>query len=114
LEIAELGAIRQAAVPQQVAGFLEGRIAREIVDVVSAIREHAAIAVEKNRCETTLRRRLRDRLWAFRLWPYQINLIARAEAPRRRASWPDAIRSSARSLRLGKSTIAPERVSVDR
>jgi hypothetical protein len=34
-------------VPQQVAGFLEGRIAREIVDVVSAIREHAAIAVEK-------------------------------------------------------------------
>jgi hypothetical protein len=37
-------------VPQQVAGLLEGRIAREIVDVVSAIREHAAIAVEENRC----------------------------------------------------------------
>ena len=47
LQIAELGAVRQPAVPQQVAGFLEGREPREIVDVVPAIREHAAIAVEK-------------------------------------------------------------------
>ena len=56
LQIAELGAIRQAAVPQQVAGLLERRVAREIVDVVAAIREHAAIAVE----ETNARRRRDD------------------------------------------------------
>ena len=45
LQIAELGARRQAAVPQQVAHFLERRVPREIVDVVAAIGEHAAIAV---------------------------------------------------------------------
>ena len=47
LQIAELGAVRQAAVPQQVARLLERRVAREVVDVVAAIREHAAIAVEE-------------------------------------------------------------------
>ena len=47
LQVAELGAIRQAAMPQQVTGLLERRVAREVVDVVAAIREHAAIAVEE-------------------------------------------------------------------
>ena len=56
LQVAKLGAIRQPAVPQQVAGLLERRVARQVVDVVSAIREHAAIAVE----ETNPRRRRDD------------------------------------------------------
>ena len=46
LQVAELGARRQPAVPQQVADFFERRVPREIVDVVAAVREHAAIAVE--------------------------------------------------------------------
>jgi hypothetical protein len=46
LQIAQLRARRQAAVPEQVAGLLEGRVARQIVNVVSAIRQHAAIAVQ--------------------------------------------------------------------
>ena len=36
----------QAAVPQQVADLLEGRVARQVVDVVAAVREHAAGAIE--------------------------------------------------------------------
>ena len=51
LQIAELGAARQPAVPQQVADLLEGREPRQVVDVVAAIREHAAIAVEKQMAE---------------------------------------------------------------
>ena len=46
LQIAELGAVRQPAVPEQVADFLERRAAREIVDVVAVVRQHAAIAIE--------------------------------------------------------------------
>ena len=46
LQIAELGARRQPAVPQQVADLFEGRVPREIVDVVAAVGQHAAIAVE--------------------------------------------------------------------
>ena len=46
LQIAELGAIRQAPVPQQVADLLERRALRQIVDVVAEIRQHATIAVE--------------------------------------------------------------------
>jgi hypothetical protein len=34
-------------VPEQEAGFLKRRMAREIVDVVAAVREHAAVAVEE-------------------------------------------------------------------
>jgi hypothetical protein len=34
-------------VPQEIARFLERRVPREIVDVVPAIREHAAVAIEK-------------------------------------------------------------------
>ena len=47
LQVAKLGATRQPAVPQQVAGLLERGVARQVVDVVTAIREHAAIAVEE-------------------------------------------------------------------
>ena len=46
LQVAELGARRQAAVPEQVADLLERRVPGEIVDVVAAVGEHAAIAVE--------------------------------------------------------------------
>ena len=63
LQIAELGAIRQPAVPQQVAGLFKGRVAREVVNVVAAIRQHAAIAVEK-----TNARRGRDDVFETALW----------------------------------------------
>ena len=46
LEIAELRAGRQPMVPQKVADFLERGVARQIVNVVAAVGEHAAIAVE--------------------------------------------------------------------
>ena len=46
LQIAELGARRQAAMPQQEADFLERRVPREIVDVVAAVRQDAVIPVE--------------------------------------------------------------------
>jgi len=46
LQIAELGPRRQPAVPQQVADFFERGVAGEIVDVVAAIGQHAAIAIE--------------------------------------------------------------------
>jgi hypothetical protein len=46
LQIAELGAARQPAVPEQITDFLERCPLREIVDVVPVVREHAAIAVE--------------------------------------------------------------------
>jgi hypothetical protein len=46
LQIAKLLARRQAAVPQQVADFLEGGGSGEVVNVVAAVREYAAIAVE--------------------------------------------------------------------
>ena len=46
LQVAELGARRQPAMPEEVADFLEGRVLRQLVDVVAAVREHAAVAVE--------------------------------------------------------------------
>ena len=46
LEIAQLRARRQPAVPQQVAGLLKGRKSREVVNVVSAIRQNPAVAVD--------------------------------------------------------------------
>ena len=46
LQVAELGARRQAAMPQQVADFFERRVPRQVVDVVTAVRQHAAIAIE--------------------------------------------------------------------
>jgi hypothetical protein len=50
LQIAELAAVRQPAVPQKKAHFFERRATfriRQIVNVVSLIREHAAGAVQK-------------------------------------------------------------------
>ena len=46
LQVAELGARRQPPVPEQIADFFERRVPREIVDVVPAVRQHAAIAIE--------------------------------------------------------------------
>ena len=36
----------RSSVPQQIADFLEGRMFGEIVDVVAAVREHTALAIE--------------------------------------------------------------------
>ena len=46
LQVAELGPGRQPAAPQQVAHLLEGGVPRQIVDVVSVVREHATLTVE--------------------------------------------------------------------
>ena len=46
LQIAELRARRQPAMPEQVADLLEGRELGQVVDVVAAVGEHAALAVE--------------------------------------------------------------------
>ncbi len=46
LQIAELRARRQPPVPEEEADFLERRVSREVVNVIAAISEHAAIAVE--------------------------------------------------------------------
>ena len=46
LQVAELRARRQPPVPEQVADLFEGGGFREIVDVVAAVREDTAIAVE--------------------------------------------------------------------
>ena len=46
LQVAELGPGRQPPVPEQVADLLEGGVARQIVDVVPAIGQHAALPVE--------------------------------------------------------------------
>ena len=46
LQVAELGAVRQAAVPEQIADLLERRAARQIVDVVAEVRQHAAVAIQ--------------------------------------------------------------------
>ena len=46
LQVAELGAVRQPPVPEQVADLLEGRPLREVVDVVAVVRKNAAIAVQ--------------------------------------------------------------------
>src|SRR5688572_922879 len=63
LQIAELGARGQPAMPEQVADLLEGGGLRQVVDVVPAIREHAAIAVE-----VTDRRGRRDDVLEPALW----------------------------------------------
>ncbi len=47
LQLAQLRAVRQAAMPQQVADFFEGRLRRQVVDVVSAVGENAALAVDE-------------------------------------------------------------------
>src|SRR4030095_1556627 len=46
LEPVELHAGGQLAVPEQVADLLEGRLARQLVDVVAAVGETAVLAVE--------------------------------------------------------------------
>ena len=46
LQVAELGPGRQPAAPQQVADLLERGVPRQIVDVVPAVREHAAPPVD--------------------------------------------------------------------
>ena len=46
LQVAELGAVRQPAVPEQVADLLERRALREIVNVVAVVRKNAAIAIQ--------------------------------------------------------------------
>ena len=46
LQVAELGAIGQAAVPQEVAHLLERRPFREIVNVVAVVRKNAAIPIQ--------------------------------------------------------------------
>ena len=61
-EIAELGAGWKPAIPQEVTDFFERRVLREIVNVVPAIRQHPAIAVE-----IADRRRRGDRVFEPRL-----------------------------------------------
>ena len=46
LQLAQLGPVWQPAVPQQIADFLERGVLGEIVDVVAAIGEHAALAIQ--------------------------------------------------------------------
>ena len=46
LQVAQLGAVRQAAVPEQVADLLERRALGEIVNVVAVVRKNAAIPVQ--------------------------------------------------------------------
>ena len=46
LQVAELGAVGQPAVPEQVAHLLERRPFREVVDVVAVVRKNAAIAIQ--------------------------------------------------------------------
>jgi len=53
LQISKLSARRQASMPQEEADLFERGGLREIVDVVSAVREHAALAVQvtdRRRC----------------------------------------------------------------
>ena len=44
--LVELGRVREIAVPEQVAHFLEARAPRQVVDVVPAVGEAAVLAVE--------------------------------------------------------------------
>ena len=46
LKVPQFGARRQPPVPQEITDFFEGGVPCEIVDVVTAIRQHAAVAVE--------------------------------------------------------------------
>jgi hypothetical protein len=46
LQISKLSARRQASMPQEEADLFERGELREIVDVVPAVREHAALAIE--------------------------------------------------------------------
>ena len=46
LQVSQLRPARQAAVPQQVTDLLEGGTPGEVVDVVTVVREHAAIAIQ--------------------------------------------------------------------
>src|SRR5699024_7843966 len=46
LEVAQFRTRGQAPVPQQEADFLEGGVGRQIVDVVAAVRQHAAVAID--------------------------------------------------------------------
>ena len=63
LQIAQLGARRQPPMPEQVADLFERGVPREVVDVVPAVGEHAAIAVE-----VTNRGRGGDGVFEARLW----------------------------------------------
>ena len=47
LQVAQLRAVRQPPVPQQVTDFLERRVRRQIVDVVPAIGQDPAVAVDE-------------------------------------------------------------------
>ncbi len=87
LQIAELGARRQPAMPEQEADFFERRVTGEIVDVVAAVREHAAIAVE-----ITDRRRGGDGVfepglglgsapWSSRYFPLATCVFSTTESP---------------------------------
>ena len=85
----ELGAVRQAAVPQQVADLLERRALREVVNVVAVVRKNAAIAVQITDGRRSRRRRLRGQLWAsLRLQPCLIYRLSASElsAERRRSA----------------------------
>src|SRR5438445_7456896 len=44
--LVELGRVREIAVPEQVAHFLEARAPRQVVDVVPTVGEAAVLAVE--------------------------------------------------------------------
>jgi hypothetical protein len=46
LQIPKLGAVRQAAMPQQVADLFERRPAREVVNVIAVVRKNAAIPIQ--------------------------------------------------------------------
>ena len=46
LQVAEFGARRQPAMPEEITDFLERRVPREVVNVVAAVGQHAAVAVE--------------------------------------------------------------------
>jgi hypothetical protein len=47
LQFSQLRTRGEPAMPQQVADLLEARMGRQVVDVVPAIREHAAVAIDE-------------------------------------------------------------------
>ncbi len=47
LQLLQIGAIRQAAKPQQVADFFEVRMVGQFVDVDAAVGKHALIAIDE-------------------------------------------------------------------
>ena len=80
LQIAELGARREPAVPQQVAHLLEGGARRELVDVVPAVGEDTLLPIEiadrRRRGDDILEPALR-----FLRGSHELNLTPRRQGP---------------------------------